>query len=1072
MKEKTKKYRVAILVAVSVVVVACIVTAVLCITRSRITNVTNNGDVTSGESSTNTDGKEDSTTTDNGENSTIVDTGEYITNEEWIILFGEKFGLNSYVEETPYFENIKSDNHVFSYIQTMVENEILNLSGTNFETDEYISQKSAIIQLAKIYGETYIENRLEKEGLSDEDYIKFATENIGVNLKAVEDGFSYKDAVAVIDTTWKHYLSKEYENIQEIEYAKNVIDLSQVEDYTYEDDKVTISKEVEITEGAILIFATKDAEKRLFALKVTKVSKDGDKYIIDVTEPEFEEVFTKMDIEFTELVDFNEFIPAEGVKLVGISDSDTEKRAVKSGFNGDKKGTVAELEVNFTDNKLKISTEWEAAHAKFNFSEAQSYVTSTASGLVSKYDAGYEVIGKVKIKDLILNGGVEWEDGQLGFNVNCGATMVTSLSIKGNATGKSINIGSVPITANPFSPVKLLLDIYVTVGVEGEIKIEPKITTMSSIKKEKHSGVTSTGNAVTDFNCEANASITAEIGASAVILIMDKWEIADVYINAGVGIEAKTPGADKPNMLTIEVYAPTLNVGVGMNSNTVLSKMGIKAKFKIIDRSGAFFKCPFIKEYVIELYEISEDEENKEEPTIEMSTTAPVDKPTEPITEAPKPTEPPTQKPTESVTEAPKPTEPPTQKPTEPVTEATKPTEPALPQYELSSKGYDYAGMFGKCYIVKTGGKYGVVDFYGNVKIPIQYDSYNDVGNNECEFIIGNMSYVYNVDSCNLVYEFKNKEMINNYEITPNGTSKIYTVRAKEDGKYYKYRQYHNGILIEKTEHVYVDENYNDYIWTFLFVNAKTGKVLLSEQGVKSGDFRGMGETLYISDYSEDAIVLLSQNFVLNDFNLYIITRNGYEKKCVTKQFDRFRHFLHTERLELGEGFYTNGWIKFPFLCRYMFNIYTCEWIEMPYSPIENFDGRNIKYFYVGKGVWYGSNTFVSESFDLVKGNVIVSSGYEWLDFDDEYIRAKKGGEILFIDYDSGKIVKRYINASNFKDGKALVDDGVGLCYVDTSFNRVSEYIHKGQYDDFSSKSIKINGKSYLISPKNTSGRF
>lgn len=258
MKEFIKKYRVPIIVVASLVVIALIVTGVLLVTKPRTKKDANSDGITTGENGTITD-----------ENTTTSDSGEKITTKEWIIMFAEKFGLNSYMNEGPYFENIKADSNIFSYVQTMVENDILDVASESLGVDEEISQKSALIQLAKIYGETYIKNRLEKENLTDDDYVKFATENIGLSLNAVEEGFSFTEAAAAIDTTWQHYLAKEYGNFHKVDYTENVIDLSMVEDYVYESDTILISTEEEITEGKILILATQDEYKSLIAFKVT-----------------------------------------------------------------------------------------------------------------------------------------------------------------------------------------------------------------------------------------------------------------------------------------------------------------------------------------------------------------------------------------------------------------------------------------------------------------------------------------------------------------------------------------------------------------------------------------------------------------------------------------------------------------------------------------------------------------------------------------------------------------------------------------------------------------------------------
>ncbi len=469
MKEFIKKYRVPIIVVASLVVIALIVTGVLLVTKPRTTKDANSDGITTGENGTITD-----------ENTTTSDSGEKITTKEWIIMFAEKFGLSSYMNDSPYFENVKADSNIFSYVQTMVENDILDVASESLKLDEEISQKSALIQLAKIYGETYIENRLEKENLTDDDYIKFATENIGLSLNAVEEGFSFSEATDAIDMTWEHYLAKEYGNFEKIEYTENVIDLSTVEDYVYESNTILVSSEQEITEGKVLVLATKDEYKSLFALKVTSVEKDGNNYILDVTEPTLDDIVVAMNIEFSQIANWDDFIPAEGVTVL-----DGKNVAASGSF--DHTGSEKTFEVNFTDKKLTYSDEWEDIYGKLTLNGISTKNVNcfkdSKGNMMSKYKEGVEIVGKITIKDLIIKGYAEY-DGNLEFNVETGATISSSLSIKGKKEEQRIRVGELPIYTFG-SPFSFVVDVYVVATMEGEIKVEPKVTAIASAKKQK-----------------------------------------------------------------------------------------------------------------------------------------------------------------------------------------------------------------------------------------------------------------------------------------------------------------------------------------------------------------------------------------------------------------------------------------------------------------------------------------------------------------------------------------------------------------------------------------------------------
>lgn len=533
----------------------------------------------------------------------------------------------------------------------------------------------------------------------------------------------------------------------------------------------------------------------------------------------------------------------------------------------------------------------------------------------------------------------------------------------------------------------------------------------------------------------------------------------DLYIEAGVGSDAKYDLND-PGKIKIEIYAPTLKAGVGKDKKSILSGvLGIKYEVKIMDKKDALFKCPYIEELEFDIPAIIDfitgEETTTEEPTSETTENI-TETETQPVTEAPKPTEPVTQKPTEAPA------------PTEPVTEAPKPTEPALPQYELSAQTYEWAGGFGdNYYLVKVNGLYGVVDFNGNVKIPIQYEDYKEVGSNEVEFVLGNTSFVYNSNSFNLVYQYINKELIyweiEKYEYySPDGGNTIWNLYCALSDictDCHIYRTYSNGVLIEALKYYDV---YGNIVGVCNFYNTTTGEIILTDNGV-SGIWSEIGiehGSVFVSK-NNNKIVFLSMDYATDCIYMYTIAKDGYQKTNINSAFANFRDQNRQYKLhELGIGFYESDWIKFAFEDnKVMFNVTTMEWICLPhYSTVNR--------FYWGKGLYVGLNIIEGGLYDLVKGNTIMSSGYEWLSFGEKYIRTRKNGVTGFVDYNTSKEIKQYINATGFNNGIALVDDGIGICYVNTSFNRVSDYVHIGIYDDFTSKTIKINGKYHLIQQK------
>ena len=150
------------------------------------------------------------------------------------------------------------------------------------------------------------------------------------------------------------------------------------------------------------------------------------------------------------------------------------------------------------------------------------------------------------------------------------------------------------------------------------------------------------------------------------------------------------------------------------------------------------------------------------------------------------------------------------------------------------------------------------------------------------------------------------------------------------------------------------------------------------------------------------------------------------------------------------------------FLNAKMINVNTLEIVDMPYDDVYTSEINSAYNWYYGYGQAYAIKTQNAQSYTLCIGNKKVADGYTGFSFNDKYIIAWTNEKCMYLDY-NGNILANYIDSSVMKNGKALVDDGNGLCYIDKSFNRVSEYIYTGVYDSFTSAGIKINGKYHLI---------
>jgi len=566
-----------------------------------------------------------------------------LTRAEWIELYGKQFDLCSYQQKEAYYSDVDTESELFAYVQTFVENDILQ-AAERLNGAEKITAREALLQLAKGFGDSYIRRTLKKEAVTDDDRLAFLKENAGISVETLSGGLGKEQAQELLSAAWEYYLNRPFSNQTDIVYQEQVKDLSRISEYSYDDGKLTVADNLQtadgltkeeaerITAGTVLVLGASASYPEGLALKVTGVEKNAAGYVWSVTEPELGEVVESLYLEFSQIADFDDFVPEEGVRVLETDGQDTAdakgqsldgqeegmlaqavgenalnqtfaeqnaERLYGVSFNADKKGKLLKMDLNLTDGKAKVSPVFEQYGAQLDISNASlyQYAVDESGKLISKFESGMEIHGGLTVKDLILNGTVSYEGKDLVFDVNTGITVQPSLSIKGNAKGKQYKIGtfSIPISFC----VSAKAEMYLCVDFEGELSVKPQLTYTLNAKKKPKGGINFTGKTEDRFECELGASAKVSGGPDITFRFLE-IDLVDVYGFAGVGAKA-TYSAQTADKVTVDVYGPTLEVGAGNNKNTLLSRMGLKAKVKVFDESGALKPCPFRVKYTYDV---------------------------------------------------------------------------------------------------------------------------------------------------------------------------------------------------------------------------------------------------------------------------------------------------------------------------------------------------------------------------------------------------------------------------------------------------------------------------------------
>lgn len=1003
-------------------------------------------------------------------------SGSGITRGEWIKLYGEKFSLVNYEQSEPYYSDVSSDNEAFAYVQAFVENEIMSGEG-EAKLDEKVTFEEVLTQLARYYGDNYIKGATGKNELTDSDRIAFLKESAEISVDNIGNTIGKEDAEELLDLVWNHYLNREFRNVNEINYAENVIDLSDITNYEYSDNQLIVSTNKEISEGKVLVLGESDKYIAGLAVKVTKVSKGNGVYTLDVTTPELEEIVDSFYLSTSQLVDFEGFEPAEGVTVeeVGTETAYSEKLPMSTvvsddiikadrnellsvKFNADRKGKFLKLNLNLSEGKISTTAIWEELGYELETSKAKlyQYTVDEKGKLTSKFDdSGFEVKGGLTLKDLVLNGEVEYDVGKNGvkFDFNTGIKVQPSLSLKGNIKGKQIKIGSKNI--HLCFGFAARADIYLYVDFSGEISVKPEFTGLVNVKKNAGKSVNITGKCDSKFESEIKCEAKVKAGPDIVINYLGLVNVLDAYAYMGFGADA-TYSTKNPLKVVVDVYAPTLEAGVSDADNTVLKKFGIKVKIKVIDKKDALFKCPFTAQYTYGVLtkdwnysqEINTPSEGADETAAnENDNTNATDGNNQSGNSSgensgggssggssgDEGSDGETQKPTESA------------------------------GYRLSEKSYDYAQLLNdNFYLVKQNGKYGAVDFAGNVKVPIVYEKWFSIVRtgksiDEVEFINGDNSYIYNTKTGKQVYSYKNHETytgdIVKLEILKNKYGYL------KEGKYELRstsveRGYLRGIVYSYTDYE-VQQGPQDYCYLskIEFSDIANGKVLFTGYIYTEDRGGSFGGVALNKGDSDSDIIAFADCF---DFNTsenitYKIAKNGVEK---------------IDNLWIPDATYTDGYIKG------IWGAAGWDWIVdvATNKKVSSDKFSNVGFYYWGRGEYWGIKSQWSnfngyeEEFLLLKGEEVLASGFTSLDFSsDKYIIATKSGKAVFIDY-NGKEHMSVESSGEFHNGKSLVYDGTGIYYIDENLNKVSDYIYKDKVDACGTSVVQINGKYYLIS--------
>ena len=257
---------------------------------------------------------------------TTKDNDGLVTRGAWISWLGETFGMDTYDNATSYYNDIKSDNPIFNYVQSCYEWGVLSKGAKAFKPDDKASL-GFIVSTAVLAAELDYSGY---KGDSDNEKIincaaDFALcEGLKYDTEILNASVDELSAALILKAAQQAYLNKPYEEHEDVVMNPEVVDLKETEITVtnQETGDCVLSGEVASTlsVGKVFIEPASAEFPCGRAVKVVSITTNEDGTCTVITEePELGEVFEKIDIEKEIDTVTPEMVKCvEGVELVDI----------------------------------------------------------------------------------------------------------------------------------------------------------------------------------------------------------------------------------------------------------------------------------------------------------------------------------------------------------------------------------------------------------------------------------------------------------------------------------------------------------------------------------------------------------------------------------------------------------------------------------------------------------------------------------------------------------------------------------------------------------------------------------
>ncbi len=533
---------------------------------------------------------------------------------KWIEMLSDSFYIQDSKTEKPYFTDISKENALFGKIQQCVDLGIISAE-KKFNPNASVSFKEAALNCISAIGKSTVSDYLKTEKeLSEKELLKFAKEKILTGISN-EKNLTQADAEKALQNSANLILNKPLFEKEKIKLAKGVIDLrnSKIE---YTATTANLPDVKNIKKGSVIILPSSSEYPAGLARKVISISGNT----AELGETEINEVFDEFRVSKTTELQSSDFTAADGVTIEEYAPIENLSRTEDCNLTpmvlnqnneasytalGSGPKAAFNVNLNLTKGRLSVDEKWGSLQGTYSGAKspesADAFKFDGKNLYTEKYNAGYEIKGKISLSDITLNNDVDYKKiAGVKVGVNRCETKVNfkasfSFSIKGKLD-EDIDIltANIPIGTTGLS-VKCVF--MLSVGANGEITVKSEIKNTTSYIFEK--GLKQVNNTDVKNKATLTGNLTAKVGPKAVIAVLG-LDFFDFQALIGMGAKAKISaeqGSTEIPCVDVQAYAPIVTLKFAGDKKTLLNALGFSAEWKVYDIENGWKKSSVVSTY-------------------------------------------------------------------------------------------------------------------------------------------------------------------------------------------------------------------------------------------------------------------------------------------------------------------------------------------------------------------------------------------------------------------------------------------------------------------------------------------